>query len=93
MDYPSVSQINYVAHQDSFLLIFAISQEYFPIYNALSGQIRDSRVAILKKDASNIVQIISDSYNQVVTNVEVKAINLPKDISIDFQGSCGNSNR
>ena len=58
MDYPSVSQINYVAHQDSFLIIFAISKDYQDIYNALSSQIKDSRVEVLKE--KDIVDIISE---------------------------------
>lgn len=71
-DYPSVSQINYVARQNNINLIFAIvlksetqkmSEHLKSYYSAISAVIENSKTGSLDKNSDNVVKFISDIYD------------------------------
>jgi hypothetical protein len=71
MDYPSISHINYVAQQNSFVLIFAVSPSYKAIYEDMANLVTGSSVEILEKDSENIVQIIRERYKGLTSSIQV----------------------
>nr|XP_040583896.1 LOW QUALITY PROTEIN: integrin beta-PS-like [Lepeophtheirus salmonis] len=76
MDYPSISQIDAIARSGSYIVIFAVTSQYYDVYHHLSKQIKGSTVASLEKDATNIVEIVKELYEKVTTTVEVSLKNV-----------------
>lgn len=67
-DYPSLSQINYLANQQKVNIIFAILSRggtYFPFYNELPNVIENSRFAELSK-TENVIELIKDNYKVII---------------------------
>ncbi|KAB5583751.1 hypothetical protein PHYPO_G00099270 [Pangasianodon hypophthalmus] len=61
-DYPSVGHLSHVLQANNIQLIFAVTENSFPAYRALSELIPQSVVGVLKNDSSNVVQLISEAY-------------------------------
>lgn len=68
MDYPSVSQINKIASDKAFRIIFTATKNVSSVYKTLAERVKGSTYVELKTD-SNLVQIIKEKY-QVNTFVE-----------------------
>lgn len=69
-DYPSISQINYVARENNINIIFAIVLENLKSkdhlknhYQEMSKIIENSKTGTLDKNSDNVVQFISDIYD------------------------------
>lgn len=62
LDYPSVGQINKVAKERNFRIIFAATANVSREYTALSSQILGSRFALLK-DKFHVISIIKEAYD------------------------------
>jgi hypothetical protein len=71
LDYPSISQINYVAQKNSFIILFAIVPEYKEIYSSMANLVTGSSVEILEKDSKNIVSIIRERYKGMTSTIQV----------------------
>lgn len=66
-DYPSISQINYVAKQNNINIIFAIvtrkNSLYSGVYEKLSKAIEHSNFGILdKRDTKNVINLVVENY-------------------------------
>lgn len=66
-DYPSVSQINYVAKQHKINIIFAIpraeTSEISKAYKKLSAVIENSKFGFFgRQDGNNVVHLIEENY-------------------------------
>lgn len=65
-DYPSISQINYVAKKNNINIIFAIvktDERIYKVYEQLQKAIENSGVGALDKKSSNVVNLIVEIYN------------------------------
>ncbi|MCJ8729107.1 hypothetical protein PDJAM_G00102370 [Pangasius djambal] len=64
-DYPSVGHLSHVLQANNIQLIFAVTENSFPAYRALSELIPQSVVGVLENDSSNVVQLISEAYGSM----------------------------
>lgn len=62
-DYPSVSQIKYVAQLNNINLLFAVHEKSMKHYEALTKYIKNSQLGKLEKNPRSIVKLIGDNYN------------------------------
>lgn len=96
-DYPSVSQINYVARQNNINLIFAIvlkseaqkmSEHLKSYYSALSAVIENSKTGSLEKNSDNVVKFISDIYDQIRESVKITSNVNKKEVDVNITANC-----
>ena len=73
LDYPSVSHINSVAQENNFLIMFAVIDKYQEAYKALAERITGSDVSLLEADGSNIIDIVSERYEEITTSIKVRS--------------------
>ncbi|KAF5269170.1 hypothetical protein FQR65_LT02470 [Abscondita terminalis] len=91
-DYPSISQINYVAKQNNINLIFAIVKgqghdRILKIYEKLQQRIENSVASGLTKNSDNVVSLVSENYNKIVNSVVI-ADNSGNDVEIKYSSTC-----
>ncbi|PZC83274.1 hypothetical protein B5X24_HaOG208038 [Helicoverpa armigera] len=90
-DYPSVSQINKVARDENFRLIFAITNnnKTFKLsetaYKALAKEIYGARFAELK--ATNVLKIIKEAYEELANSILMK-FEAPSNIEVKIDQDC-----
>ncbi|KAM9483670.1 integrin beta-7 isoform 1-T2 [Clarias gariepinus] len=90
-DYPSVGQLSQVLQDNNIQLIFAVTENIFPAYQALSALIPQSVVGVLKDDSSNVVQLISEAYGNLSSTLLLEHnIRLPG-LNVSYQSHCGDS--
>ncbi|XP_060805621.1 integrin beta-3 [Amyelois transitella] len=90
-DYPSVSQINKVATDGKFIIIFAAVNEVRADYSALANTIRGAKYAELKAQ-SNIVEIIRDAYLESVRVMKLSLdSNWPSNVKLSLEPDCINT--
>lgn len=75
-------------------IIFAVTEDQFPIYNHLTGNsnhtlslIEGSAAGILKSDSSNVVQLIEDEYKKITSAIELKD-NATNYVKISYASAC-----
>lgn len=66
-DYPSVSQLNYVAKRNNINIIFAVVQDpnnhiTYEMYSKLHKTIEGSKIGALLNNSDNVVDLIRDNY-------------------------------
>nr|AII79414.1 integrin beta2 [Bombyx mori] len=89
-DYPSVSQINKVATERNFKIIFATIERVSEVYKELSNAILGSETAILiKKEEgeSNIVPIIKTAYLEAESVVRLVS-DFPSSVNVKYSPDC-----
>ncbi|XP_060109086.1 integrin beta-7 [Heteronotia binoei] len=90
-DYPSVGHLAEVLSKSNIQTIFAVTGPRLLMYEDLSKLIPKSAVGELKKDSSNVVQLITDAYNSLSSTVNLEhSSDLPPGISIAYDSHCGN---
>ena len=67
-----MSHINSVAQENNFLIMFAVIDKYQEAYRALAERITGSDVSLLEADGSNIIDIVSERYEEITTSIKVK---------------------
>lgn len=70
-DYPSVSQINYVAKNNKINIIFAVAKRdnsrVLPVYKKMLKVIENSNFGILDDtDANNVISLVVDNYKVIL---------------------------
>nr|XP_006629496.1 PREDICTED: integrin beta-7 [Lepisosteus oculatus] len=88
-DYPSVGHLSQVLAANNIQLIFAVNDKSVPIYKALHKLIPQSVVGELKDDSSNVVQLISDAYNNLSSTIYLEHQQLPQGLDITYDSHCG----
>ncbi|XP_062393063.1 integrin beta-7-like isoform X2 [Sardina pilchardus] len=88
-DYPSIGHLSTVLQNSSIQLIFAVTEEIYHAYKALSELIPGSVVGVLKNDSSNVVELISDAYRNLSASIVFDHEAAPAGLSISYQSSCG----
>ncbi|KAE8627015.1 hypothetical protein XENTR_v10006835 [Xenopus tropicalis] len=90
-DYPSVGHLVQVLTAANIQPIFAVTSSVVSTYKALSNLIPKSAVGELKEDSSNVVNLISEAYNNLSSTINLEHVNLPKGIHISYDSHCSNS--
>ncbi|XP_076131424.1 integrin beta-7-like isoform X1 [Alosa pseudoharengus] len=87
-DYPSIGHLSTVLQSNNMQLIFAVTEEIYPAYKALSELIPHSVVGVLKNDSSNVVELISDAYRNLSASIVFEHEQAPAGLSISYRSSC-----
>ena len=61
-----------MAQENNFLIMFAVIDKYQEAYRALAERITGSDVSLLEADGSNIIDIVSERYEEITTSIKVK---------------------
>ncbi|KAG9508444.1 Integrin beta-PS, partial [Fragariocoptes setiger] len=91
-DYPSVSQVNQKAQEHHVNIIFATTNDQYPMYKALTPLIEASSAGRLDNDSSNIVQLVEQQYNAMTSSVELKD-NATSYVQLTYHSTCVNERR
>ncbi|XP_017334957.1 integrin beta-7 isoform X1 [Ictalurus punctatus] len=87
-DYPSVGHLSQVLQANNIQLIFAVTENSFPAYQALSALIPQSVVGVLKDDSSNVVQLISEAYGNLSSTLLLEhSMTLPG-LHVAYKSNC-----
>ncbi|KAI4900777.1 hypothetical protein NFI96_017573 [Prochilodus magdalenae] len=89
-DYPSVAHLSEVLAKNHIKIIFAITEKVEESYKAVSELIPQSVVGILEDDSSNVVQLISEAYNDLVSKLILEHHKAPAGLDISYSSQCGN---
>ncbi|KAG8452692.1 hypothetical protein GDO86_004468 [Hymenochirus boettgeri] len=90
-DYPSVGHLAQVLSSANIQPIFAVTSSAIGTYKDLSDMIPKSAVGELKEDSSNVVNLISEAYNNLSSTINLEHVNLPKGFSISYDSHCSHS--
>ncbi|CAB1326075.1 unnamed protein product, partial [Coregonus sp. 'balchen'] len=80
-DYPSIAHLVQKLSDNNIQTIFAVTEEFQPVYKELKNLIPKSAVGTLSSNSSNVIKLIIDSYN----NNKV-----PEGVSIKYKSICKN---
>ncbi|KAL4646149.1 integrin beta-7-like [Arapaima gigas] len=87
-DYPSVSHLAQVLSANNINVLFAVTSTHFELYKELSKLIPQSLVGVLRDDSSNVVQLISEAYQKLVSNVILDHQEAPFGLNISYSSHC-----
>ncbi|KAM4613712.1 integrin beta-7 isoform 2-T2 [Polymixia lowei] len=87
-DYPSIGHLSRVLSANNIQLIFAVTEESVSSYKALSKLIPQSVVGVLKNDSSNVVQLISEAYNNLSSTILLEHQGTPQGLQVSYQSHC-----
>ncbi|XP_065840310.1 integrin beta-1-like [Oscarella lobularis] len=86
-DYPSIGHLNEKLKAYDILPVFAIAGSFRKNYENLAGQIDALRVAALDANSQNVVQLIGNIYDEIVSTVR-PVIPTHPGITIDAVANC-----
>ncbi|XP_013181031.1 PREDICTED: integrin beta pat-3-like [Papilio xuthus] len=86
LDYPSVSQINKIATEHNFKIIFAAISSVKDHYEGLVKKIRGAKYVELSK-GSNLVTMVKEEYLKLIRSMEINA-DLPPHIELALSPDC-----
>lgn len=91
-DYPSISQINYVAKENNINIIFAIVNNggIKESYQMLSERIENSNFGALDNNNNNVINLVIKNYNKIVQSVTLTS-NATDDVDVKFSSTCQTS--
>uniref|UniRef100_A0A8C1ELT1 Integrin beta n=1 Tax=Cyprinus carpio carpio TaxID=630221 RepID=A0A8C1ELT1_CYPCA len=87
-DYPSVGHVSRVLQDNNIQLIFAVTEDIYPAYKALSALIPQSVVGVLKNDSSNVVDLISEAYGNLSATLVLEQEGAPKELDVSYRSAC-----
>lgn len=85
-DYPSVSQINHIASNNSFIVVFAVKKGVLEDYKELAKHIIGARYAELK-DGNDAVEIIKTAYLKAAESAPLN-YNFPPFVELNLDPVC-----
>ncbi|XP_060776251.1 integrin beta-7 [Neoarius graeffei] len=87
-DYPSVGHLSQVLQANNIQLIFAVTKNTVPAYEALSALIPQSVVGELANDSSNVVHLISEAYGNLSSTLLLEHnVTLPG-LQVSYKSHC-----
>uniref|UniRef100_A0A6Q2ZFU5 Integrin beta n=1 Tax=Esox lucius TaxID=8010 RepID=A0A6Q2ZFU5_ESOLU len=89
-DYPSIAHLVQKLSDNNIQTIFAVTQEFQPVYQELKNLIPKSAVGTLSSNSSNVIKLIIDSYNSLSSEVILENTKLPEGVSISYKANCKN---
>ncbi|XP_031421619.1 integrin beta-7-like isoform X2 [Clupea harengus] len=87
-DYPSVAHVAEALSTNHIMLIFAVTKDHDEQYMAVSELIPQSVVGVLEKDSSNVVQLISKAYDDLLSTILLEHHRVPPGIDISYVSQC-----
>lgn len=87
-DYPSIGHLSTVLQSNNMQLIFAVTEDIYPAYKALSDLIPGSVVGVLNNDSSNVVELISEAYESLSASIVFEHEQAPAGLSITYRSLC-----
>ncbi|XP_043939792.1 integrin beta-7 isoform X2 [Protopterus annectens] len=90
LDYPSVGHLAHTLFASNIQPIFAVTTNTLQPYQELSKLIPKSAVGELKHDSSNVIQLITDAYNNLSSTINLQHFKLPQGFDISYHSLCGN---
>ncbi|XP_066528158.1 integrin beta-7-like [Hoplias malabaricus] len=88
LDYPSIGHLSEVLARNHIKIIFAVTENCVENYEALSELIPQSVVGMLKVNSSNVLQLISDAYNDLVSKLILEHHKATADLDISYSSWC-----
>ncbi|XP_057295114.1 integrin beta-1-A-like isoform X2 [Hydractinia symbiolongicarpus] len=96
-DYPSISLLKSKLKENKIVPIFAVTTDTYGVYQKISEEWKDllAAIGVLKKDSSNIVDLIRDKYKSISTTAHLASDKLPEGVIVNFkvQPGCPNTAR
>uniref|UniRef100_A0A668AGL6 Integrin beta n=1 Tax=Myripristis murdjan TaxID=586833 RepID=A0A668AGL6_9TELE len=89
-DYPSIAHLVQKLSDNNIQTIFAVTEEFQPVYKELKNLIPKSAVGTLSDNSSNVINLIIDAYNSLSSEVILENSKLPEGVSIAYTSRCKN---
>uniref|UniRef100_A0A669B592 Integrin beta n=1 Tax=Oreochromis niloticus TaxID=8128 RepID=A0A669B592_ORENI len=89
-DYPSIAHLVQKLSDHNIQTIFAVTEEFQPVYQELKNLIPKSAVGTLSSNSSNVIKLIIDAYNSLSSEVILENSKLPEGVSISYKAFCKN---
>ncbi|XP_023696185.1 integrin beta-1 isoform X1 [Paramormyrops kingsleyae] len=89
-DYPSIAHLVQKLSDNNIQTIFAVTEEFQPVYKELKNLIPKSAVGTLSANSSNVINLIIDAYNSLSSEVILENNKLPDGVTITYQSHCKN---
>ncbi|KAG7236603.1 hypothetical protein INR49_000726, partial [Caranx melampygus] len=89
-DYPSIAHLVQKLSDNNIQTIFAVTEEFQPVYKELKNLIPKSAVGTLSSNSSNVIKLIIDAYNSLSSEVILENGRLPEGVSINYKSICKN---
>lgn len=89
-DYPSVGQLAQKLSQNNIQVVFAVTSNVVKTYQDVSNLIPKSVVGRLSNDSSNVVQLITDAYQNLSSEVILDHGITPDFLDIVYDSYCSN---
>ncbi|XP_072296639.1 integrin beta-1-like [Eucyclogobius newberryi] len=89
-DYPSIAHLVQKLSDHNIQTIFAVTQDFQPVYKELKNLIPKSAVGTLSSNSSNVIKLIIDAYNSLSSEVILENSRLPEGVSISYKSLCKN---
>ncbi|XP_041928641.1 integrin beta-1-like isoform X1 [Alosa sapidissima] len=89
-DYPSIAHLVQKLSENNIQTIFAVTNEFQPVYKELQNLIPKSAVGTLSSNSSNVINLIIEAYNSLSSEVILENNKLPEGVSISYVSHCKN---
>uniref|UniRef100_A0A5F8ABB7 Integrin beta n=1 Tax=Macaca mulatta TaxID=9544 RepID=A0A5F8ABB7_MACMU len=89
-DYPSIAHLVQKLSENNIQTIFAVTEEFQPVYKELKNLIPKSAVGTLSANSSNVIQLIIDAYNSLSSEVILENGKLSEGVTISYKSYCKN---
>uniref|UniRef100_UPI003AADFA5C integrin beta-1a isoform X2 n=1 Tax=Centroberyx gerrardi TaxID=166262 RepID=UPI003AADFA5C len=89
-DYPSIAHLVQKLSDNNIQTIFAVTEEFQPVYKELKNLIPKSAVGTLSANSSNVINLIIDAYNSLSSEVILENSKLPEGVTIAYTSLCKN---
>uniref|UniRef100_A0A3Q1JMB5 Integrin beta n=1 Tax=Anabas testudineus TaxID=64144 RepID=A0A3Q1JMB5_ANATE len=89
-DYPSIAHLVQKLSDNNIQTIFAVTEEFQPVYQELKNLIPKSAVGTLSANSSNVINLIIDAYNSLSSEVILENSKLPEGVTISYISHCKN---
>lgn len=90
-DYPSIAHLVQKLSDNNIQTIFAVTEEFQPVYQELKNLIPKSAVGTLSANSSNVINLIIDAYNSLSSEVVLENSKLPEGVTIAYTARCKNA--
>ncbi|XP_014878164.1 integrin beta-1 isoform X2 [Poecilia latipinna] len=89
-DYPSIAHLVQKLSDNNIQTIFAVTEEFQPVYQELKNLIPKSAVGTLSANSSNVINLIIDAYNALSSEVILENTKVSNNVTIEYTSRCKN---
>ncbi|XP_053116867.1 integrin beta-6 isoform X2 [Hemicordylus capensis] len=91
LEYPTLGQLIDKIVQNNVLLIFAVTKEQVHLYKNYADLIPGATVGQLQVDSGNVLQLITDAYKALRSEIELEVLGNTDGLNLAFTAVCNNS--